>query len=150
MIYLYDYASQPWKAQYWIRETMDRLYSAKPDGYCGDEDNGQTSAWYVFSAMGFYSVCPASGQYALGTPYFNHMTVHFENGNDLTITAENNSKQNRYIQNMTMNGRDYTRNYVTREDMQQGGNITYYMSDAPNTKRGTGKKDMPYSFSSAK
>ena len=70
MIYLYDYVGQPWKAQYWVREVMDRLYSAEPDGYCGDEDNGQTSAWYVFSALGFYPVCPASDEYAVGSPLF--------------------------------------------------------------------------------
>lgn len=150
MIYLYDYAAQPWKAQYWIRETMNRLYSAKPDGYCGDEDNGQTSAWYVFSALGFYSVCPASGQYALGTPYFDRVTIHFENGRDLTITAENNSAENRYIDAMTLNGRDYTSNFLTREDLLRGGNIVCRMAPAPNTQRGTNKKDLPYSFSSAK
>ena len=150
MIYLYDYAGQPWKAQHWIRETMNRLYSAKPDGYCGDEDNGQTSAWYVFSALGFYSVCPASGQYALGTPYFDRMTIHFENGCDLTISAKDNSAENRYINAMTLNGKDYTHNYITRDDLLRGGDITLHMTNTPNTRRGTGKKDMPYSFSTTK
>ena len=114
MIYLYDWAAQPWKAQYWIRQVMDRLYSAQPDGYCGDEDNGQTSAWYVFSAMGFYPVCPGSGQYALGTPYFREVSLHFPNGNTLTIDAPENSASNCYIGHMTFNGQPYDRNYVER------------------------------------
>ena len=150
MIYLYDYAAQPWKAQYWVRETMDRLYSAAPDGYCGDEDNGQTSAWYVFSALGFYPVCPASGEYALGTPYFNKATMHLENGRTLTFKAEGNSSANRYIDRMTLNGRDYTSNYLRRADLQQGGEVVYRMSATPNKQRGTNQADLPYSFSTSK
>lgn len=83
MIYLYNYAGQPWKAQYWLRETMNRLYLPTPDGYCGDEDNGQTSAWYVFTALGFYPVCPGSDQYVLGAPYFKKVTLQLENGKNL-------------------------------------------------------------------
>jgi predicted alpha-1,2-mannosidase len=147
MIYLYDYAGQPWKAQHWIRETMDRLYSATPDGYCGDEDNGQTSAWYVFSALGFYSVCPGSGEYALGTPYFDRVKLHFENGNTLNITAENNSTKNRYVCQMLFNGQEYTRNYVRNADLVKGGDIRFSMSEKPNLQRGTAKSDLPYSFS---
>ena len=150
MIYLYDYASQPWKTQYWVRETMDRLYSSAPDGYCGDEDNGQTSAWYVFSALGFYPVCPGSGEYILGTPYFRKATVHFENGRTLTFTAEQNSHENRYIDRMTVNGQDYTRNYLRRADLQQGGEVVYRMSPVPNRQRGTSQSDLPYSFSTSK
>ena len=150
MIYLYDYASQPWKTQYWVRETMDRLYSSAPDGYCGDEDNGQTSAWYVFSALGFYPVCPGSGEYILGTPYFRKATVHFENGRTLTFTAEQNSPENRYIDRMTVNGQDYTRNYLRRADLQQGGEVVYRMSPVPNRQRGTSQSDLPYSFSTSK
>ena len=150
MIYLYDYAGQPWKAQHWVRETMDRLYSAQPDGYCGDEDNGQTSAWYVFSALGFYPVCPASGEYILGTPYFNKAIVHLENGRTLTFKALNNSGQNRYIDSMTFNGSNYTRNFLKRSDLQQGGEVVYTMSPKPNLQRGTGQQDRPYSFSASK
>ena len=87
-IYLYGYSGQPWKTQYWIRQVMDKLYTPAPDGYCGDEDNGQTSAWYVFSAMGFYPVCPGSGQYVLGTPYFKSMKLHLENGKEVDIQSE--------------------------------------------------------------
>ena len=104
MIYLYDYCGQPHKAQWWVREVMDRLYSAKPDGYCGDEDNGQTSAWYAFSALGFYPVCPASDEYAVGSPLFKHATIHLENGNDIVIEAPENSPENRYVGSMTFDG----------------------------------------------
>ena len=147
MIYLYGYSGQPWKTQYWIREVMDRLYTPNPDGYCGDEDNGQTSAWYVFSAMGFYPVCPGSGEYVLGTPYFDRLTLHLENGKDVSIIAQNNSKTNRYIDQMSMNGQKYTKNYVTHNDLLQGANFTFVMSSKPNLQRGTADSDAPYSFS---
>ena len=150
MIYLYDWSGQPWKAQYWIREVMDRLYTAAPDGYCGDEDNGQTSAWYVFSAMGFYPVCPGSNQYAIGTPYFDKMTLHLPEGRSLTIKAEGNSPDNRYIDAMTFNGSSYVKNYLTHSDLLEGGTITYRMAAQPNTRRGTAEEDFPYSFSNEK
>lgn len=146
MIYLYGYSGEPWKTQYWIRETMDRLYRATPDGYCGDEDNGQTSAWYVFSAMGFYPVCPGSNQYVLGTPYFDKMTLHFENGNHMVITAANNDAEHRYIQSMELNGLDCTRNYLTHDELMKGGSIRYVMTARPNKERGTARRDVPYSF----
>ena len=146
MIYLYAYSGQPWKTQYWIREVMDKLYNANPDGYCGDEDNGQTSAWYVFSAMGFYPVCPGSNQYVLGTPYFNKVTLHLENGNTMTIDAAGNSRSNRYIDSMTLNGKPYTKNYLTHGDIMKGGTIVCAMSAEPNRSRGTQEADFPYSF----
>jgi predicted alpha-1,2-mannosidase len=149
-IYLYDYAGQPWKAQYWIREVMDRLYSAHPDGYCGDEDNGQTSAWYVFSALGFYPVCPGSGQYVVGTPYFKQVRLHLENGNTVSITAPAYSKDNRYIQSMSVNGVPYSRNYLLRTDLMKGASIRFEMGAAPNRQRGTAKADAPYSFADEK
>ena len=93
MIYLYDWAAEPWKAQQRVREVMDRFYTPLPDGYCGDEDNGQTSAWYVFSALGFYPVCPGSGEYAIGTPYFRKATLHLAGQKDLVITATSSSYQ---------------------------------------------------------
>ena len=147
MIYLYDWAAQPWKAQYWIRQVMDRLYNAQPDGYCGDEDNGQTSAWYVFSAMGFYPVCPGSGQYALGTPYFREVSLHFPNGNTLTIDAPENSASNCYIGHMTFNGQPYDRNYVEHQTLLNGGRISFNMQSEPNKQRGTAPNAAPYSFS---
>ena len=150
MIYLYNYAKQPWKAQYWLRQVMDRLYTPTPDGYCGDEDNGQTSAWYVFSALGFYPVCPGTDQYVLGAPLFKNATVHFENGKTLEIKAPQNSRTNIYIKDMKVNGAEYSKNYVTHSLLQNGAVVDCVMSDAPNTERGIGMADAPYSFSRAK
>ena len=147
MIYLYGYSGQPWKTQYWIREVMDKLYNANPDGYCGDEDNGQTSAWYVFSAMGFYPVCPGSNQYVLGVPYFDKLTLHLENGKSLTVTAKGNSDDTRYVNAMTLNGATYNHNYLTHDAVMNGGNIVFDMSTTPNTQRGTLAEDVPYSLS---
>ena len=145
MIYLYNYGGQPWKAQYWIHQVMDRLYSATPDGYCGDEDNGQTSAWYVFSALGFYPVCPGSNQYVIGSPYLNRVTLHLENGKTVTLTREGKGC---YIQSMTVDGRRYTSNYFNHNQLTKGCSIRFVMGDKPNTRRWTGTHDLPYSFSS--
>ena len=150
MIYLYNYAKQPWKAQYWLRQVMDRLYTPTPDGYCGDEDNGQTSAWYVFSALGFYPVCPGTDQYVLGAPLFKKATVHFENGKTLEIKAPQNSCTNIYIKDMNVNGAKYSKNYVTHSLLQNGGVVDCVMSDTPNMERGIGMEDAPYSFSGEK
>ena len=147
MIYLYNYSGEPWKAQYWVREVMDKLYFATPDGYCGDEDNGQTSAWYVFSALGFYPVCPGTDQYILGSPLFKSVTLNLENGKKVVINANNNDAANRYISTMKVNGKNYTRNYLTHEDLLRGMTINCIMSATPNKTRGTEEKDAPYSFS---
>ncbi|MBO6068524.1 MAG: GH92 family glycosyl hydrolase [Bacteroidales bacterium] len=147
MIYLYDYAGEPWKTQRWIRETMDKLYSATPDGYCGDEDNGQTSAWYVLSALGFYTVAPGTNQYIIGTPLFRNAVLHFENGNDLTIDAPDNGPDHCYIDAMTFRGKNYTKNYFEHFDLIKGGTVKVRMSDRPNLSRGTSEDDLPYSFS---
>ena len=147
MIYLYDYAGQPWKAQYWLREVMNRMYTSAPDGYCGDEDNGQTSAWYVFSALGFYPVCPGTDEYILGAPLFRKATLHFENGNDLVLSAPENSEGNRYIDQMEVNGQSYTANFLKHGEMLKGGKIEFRMSAYPNLLRGTQESDLPYSFS---
>ena len=147
MIYLYDYAGEPWKAQYWLRQVMNRFYMPTPDGYCGDEDNGQTSAWYIFSALGFYPVCPASDEYAMGAPLFKSATIHLENGKKFEINAPENSAENFYIDNMKLNGKRYTRNYIKHQDIMSGGKLDISMDSKPNTKRGTAKEDRPYSFS---
>lgn len=147
MIYLYNYAGEPWKAQYWLRQVMNKMYTPTPDGYCGDEDNGQTSAWYVFSALGFYPVAPGTTQYVLGAPLFKKATLHFENGNNLVINAPNNSAKNIYIESMTFNGKDYTKNYLNHNDLFKGGVIDFNMGDKPNMSRGINAEDMPYSFS---
>lgn len=131
MIYLYDYSGQPWKTQYWVREVMNRLYTAQPDGYCGDEDNGQTSAWYVFSALGFYPVCPGSTRYMIGTPYFRTAKVHLENGKTLTIHADTDNPANRYIQRIMMNGQPYPYYYLEHEQLKAGTMIDFTMSDRP-------------------
>ncbi len=144
MIYLYGFSGQPWKTQYWIREVMNRMYSAAPDGYCGDEDNGQTSAWYVFSALGFYPVCPATDQYVLGTPLFKKATLHLENGKEVVIQT---SSAERFIDRMTFNGSEYTKNYLTHKDLNNGGRLEFKMSAQPNYQRGTSAEDAPYSFS---
>ena len=146
MIYLYNYAGEPWKAQYWLREVMNRMYTPGPDAYCGDEDNGQTSAWYVFSALGFYPVCPGSDQYILGAPLFKKATVYLENGKDIVISAPENSDKNIYIDAMRVNGRDYTRNYLLHSELVNGSELEIKMSDVPNMQRGTFEEDFPYSF----
>ena len=122
MIYLYNYAGQPWKAQYWLRQVMDRMYTPGPDGYCGDEDNGQTSAWYVFSALGFYPVCPGTDEYVL----------------------------NLYIESLRMNGKESSRNYLKHDDLLKGGILKFKMGSQPNLNRGISEEDAPYSFSKEK
>lgn len=147
MIYLYDYSGQPWKAQYWVREVMDKLYNANPDGYCGDEDNGQTSAWYVFSAMGFYPVCPGTDEYIIGSPLFKTVTLNLENGKKVTISSDANNKENRYISSMKLNGKPYTKNYLTHAELLKGATVNFIMAEKPNMQRGINENDLPYSFS---
>lgn len=147
MIYLYNYAGEPWKAQYWVRKVMDTLYSPTPDGYCGDEDNGQTSAWYVFSALGFYPVCPASDEYVLGAPLFKHATLHLENGNDVVLDAPMNSRENIYIGSMTIDGKEYTCNFLKHAALVGGARICFDMVAQPAEERGVLPGDAPYSFS---
>ncbi|QMW03964.1 GH92 family glycosyl hydrolase [Spirosoma foliorum] len=148
MIYLYNYAGEPWKAQYWLREVMNRLYLPTVDGYCGDEDNGQTSAWYVFTAMGFYPVCPATDQYVLGAPLFKKVTAKLENGKELIIKAPNNSDQHKYINTLRLNGKTYSKNWLSHKELTQGATLDFDMSTTPNRQRGIKPEDFPYSFSS--
>lgn len=149
MIYLYDYAGQPWKAQNHLRDVMTRLYRPTPDGYCGDEDNGQTSAWFVFSAMGFYPVCPGTDQYVIGAPLFDHVQINLPGGKTVEINAEGNSDTNRYVSGIKVNGEEYTKNYFTYGDLTSGATIDFTMSATPDTERGTRPEDMPYSMSTA-
>ena len=120
-----------------------------PDGYCGDEDNGQTSAWYVFTALGFYPVCPGSNQYVLGAPYFQKATLTLENGKKIEITAPKNSDDNRYINKMTYNGKNYTKNYLDHFELLKGAKLVFDMGNQPTTARGTKDSDFPYSFSNS-
>ena len=146
MVYLYNWTGQPWKAQYWTREIMDKLYNPNADAYCGDEDNGQTSAWYVFSAMGFYPVCPGTKQYAMGSPLFQKILVKLENGKTIQIEAPDNNKQTRYVNDVKVNGKSVSRTWLEHDELTKGATIKFQMSSKPNKKRGTDEKDAPYSF----
>jgi len=150
MIYLYNYAGEPWKAQYHVRNVLNKLYNYTPDGYCGDEDNGQTSAWYVFSALGFYPVTPGTDQYVIGSPLFNKVTLTFENGKKLLIEAPGNSSDNIYLRKVSLNGRKLTRNYLFHDELQKGGRLIFSMSDKPDSLRCTGEKSYPFSMSTWK
>lgn len=149
MIYLYNYAGQPWKTQYWVRRVMEQLYKPTPDGYCGDEDNGQTSAWYVFSALGFYPVCPGTDQYVLGTPLFKKITATFENGKKLVIDAPQSSASNLYIQSLKWNGASYNNNWISHTALQKGGTLSVLLGGVPNKQRGTQPAAFPFSMSAA-
>jgi len=150
IIYLYNYSGESWKTQYWVRETMNRLYQPTLDGYCGDEDNGQTSAWYIFSALGFYPVTPATDQYVLGAPLFKKATIHLENGKTIDINADNNSDENRYVKSLKFNGKKYSKNWLSHEELMKGATLKFDMISQPNKERGTDEKDFPYSYSSDK
>lgn len=146
-IYLYDYVGQPWKTQYHIRNVMDKLYNSGSKGYCGDEDNGQTSAWYVFSAMGFYPVCPGMPEYAIGSPLFKKVTLHLPEGKTFIVSAADNAADRPYIQKAMLNGEELSRNYLTHDELLKGGELTLSMDSVSNTQRGTQPADFPYSYS---
>ena len=147
MIYLYSYAGQPWKTQYWIRQVMDRLYNSSENGYPGDEDQGGMSSWYVLSALGIYSVCPGTDEYVLGSPKFRKATITMEDGKKFVIEAKGNSKDNVYIQNATLNGKRHTRNSIHYSDIVNGGVLELQMGNQPEKTRGTAKEDRPFSLS---
>jgi predicted alpha-1,2-mannosidase len=134
VIYLYDYVGQPWKTQVRIREAMMRLYQATPDGLCGDEDTGQMSAWYVFSALGFYPVCPGEVTYAIGSPLFDRATLTFPNGKKFIVTAKNNGPQHPYIHSATLNGKAFEKAFLVHDKITAGGEITFDMTSAPEYK----------------
>ncbi len=147
MIYLYNFAGQPWKAQSRVREVMDKLYTPQADGYCGDEDNGQTSAWYVFSSMGFYPVCPGTDEYVFGSPLFDKVTLTMQNGKTFTITSSGNTSENVYVNDIKLNGKTYGENYIKHNEFLNGGNLEFKMSAEPNKERGTSEDSFPYSMS---
>jgi predicted alpha-1,2-mannosidase len=149
-IYLYNYLGQPWKAQEKVREVMDKLYTPNPDGLCGDEDNGQTSAWYVFSALGFYPVAPGTGEYVFGSPLFKKVSLTLENGKKFEINAPANSSENVYVNQIKLNGKVYGKNYIRHNDLMKGGKLQFEMSAASNKLRGTLPESFPYSFSNDK
>lgn len=150
MIYLYNYAKQPWKAQAKIREVLTKLYTPAPDGYCGDEDNGQTSAWYVFSALGFYPVAPATNQYVIGSPLFNEVKLHLQNGNTFTITSDGNGKNNPYIRSAQLNGKVFDQTWIGTETIQNGGKLYFSMGSEANMGWATSDSAAPYSLSNSK
>lgn len=147
MIYLYNYANKAYKTQYRIRDVLTKLYAPTPDGYCGDEDNGQTSAWYVFSALGFYPVTPAVDQYVIGSPLFKKVELSLANGNKFQISAPNNSKENVYINSATLNGEIWNKSFIEFNSIQLGGQIDFRMSDKPNKKWAANRESVPYSLS---
>lgn len=147
MPYLYSYSAEPWKAQYWTRTIMDRLYAATPDGYCGDEDNGQTSAWYVFSALGFYPVSPGSGQYVLGSPLFKKVVLSLDNKKQITITADGQDDDHIYVDRLTLGGKRYEHNFLSIPQLKKGAKLHFKMAKTPNFSRGVRPADRPYSFS---
>ena len=150
MIYLYNYAGAPYKTQYWTRQVINKLYKPTPDGYCGDEDNGQTSAWYVFSALGFYPVTPATNQYVLGAPLFKEATIHLENGKKIEIKTPQNSQENIYVQSLKVNNLPYSKNWLNHQELIKGAVLNFDMSAQPNKERGSQEKDFPYSMSTEK
>lgn len=144
--YLYAWSSQPWKSQYWIREIMNRMYRNSIDGLCGNDDCGQMSAWYVFSALGFYPVCPGTDQYVFGAPYMPYICINLENGNRLEIKAPGVSDTNRYIKAVRLNGKPYDKAYITHADIMAGGTLEFVMSDKPDKSRCTKAGSKPYSL----
>lgn len=147
MIYLYNYAGQSWKAQEKLREVMTKLYAPTPDGYCGDEDNGQTSAWYVFSAMGFYPVTPGTTQYIIGSPLFDRVEMTLQNGKTFQIEAIDNDKDHVYIQSASLNGQAWDKNWIDHVDIQEGGILQFQMTDRPNKTWATQAELVPFSMS---
>lgn len=150
MIYLYNYANQPYKAQEKVRDVLTKLYSATPDGYCGDEDNGQTSAWYVFSSLGFYPVTPGADEYVIGSPLFKKATLYLQNGNTFEIISKNNSESNFYIDSADLNGKPYNNTFIKFDAIQKGGTLQFNMSNLPNKEWGSKPESVPYSLSTSK
>ncbi len=147
MIYLYNYAGAPAKSHYWIREVLNRLYKPTPDGYCGDEDNGQTSAWYVFSSLGFYPVCPATDEYVLGAPLFQKTVIHLSDGKQVVLNAPQNSAQNKYVSAVKMNAKEYSKLFLKHSELMKGAVIDFKMTSTPALERKFSESDFPYSFS---
>ncbi len=131
VIYLYNRVKQPWKTQQYAAQVMHTLYKNTPDGICGNEDCGQMSSWYVFSAMGFYPVDPISGQYEIGSPIFPEVKMYLANGKTFVVRAENVSDENIYIQSVTVNGQPYNKSYITHEMIMQGDTIHFVMGNKP-------------------
>jgi predicted alpha-1,2-mannosidase len=148
ILYMYNFTSEPWKAQYWVREVMNKMYRNELDGLCGNDDCGQMSAWYIFSAMGFYPLCPGTNQLVLAAPYLPYLKLNLPNGKTFEIVAPNVSDTNRYVQSVKLNGKFYPNAYITNDDIVNGGVLEFEMGAKPNTKRVFTGKELPYSLSS--
>ena len=146
-IYFYNYAQEPWKTQEKIRYVLDNLYGDEADGYCGDEDNGQTSAWFLFSSLGFYPVAPVTMEYVIGSPLFNYVEISLPNGEKLIIDSAKNSNKNIYVDNVKLNEKYYNKNWLHHDDLVKGGKITFNMKNTPNYDWGSSKNSIPYSMS---
>lgn len=146
MIYLYAYAGESYKTEKWARTIMDSLYHSGPEGLCGDEDNGQTSVWYVLSALGIYPVCPATDQYILGSPLFGKATWHLPNGKTFIFQAENNQPENCYIKTRTLNGKTYKYSWITYQELISGGELKIKMSTFPELQNATEDVKKPFSL----
>ena len=136
--YLYNYAGEPWKTQMRVRQIMDQFYAPTPEGLIGNEDCGQMSAWYVFSAAGFYPVTPGSTIYAIGTPLFPEVRFRLENGKSFVVRAEGVSERNFYIQSATLNGKPYSKSYLDHRDLMSGGELVFHMGPQANRQWGVG------------
>ncbi len=145
MVYLYNYAGQPWKAQFHARDVMYKLYNSTENGYPGDEDQGQTSSWYVLSALGFYSVTPGTDEYVMGSPMFKKTTITLENGKKFIIEAPANSKENVYIKSASLNGKPFDRDFLKHSEITNGGILKLEMDNKPATSRGISVEDKPFS-----
>ncbi len=145
--YMYAWSSQPWKTQYWVREVLNRMYRNNIDGLCGNDDCGQMSAWYIFSALGFYPVCPGTDQYVLGAPYMPYACIQLPEGKKLEVKAPGVSDKNRYVKSVKLNGKPYDKAYLTHSDLMAGGTIEFEMSSKPNRKRCIAPETKPYSMS---
>ncbi|NOY77611.1 MAG: glycoside hydrolase family 92 protein [Calditrichaeota bacterium] len=143
--YLYNFAGAPWKTQRRVREILDTQYADRPDGLAGNDDAGQLSAWYVLSAMGFYSVTPGMDYYVIGSPLFKHVTIYLENGKSFEIIAKNNGPNRPCIQSAELNGKPWSKSYLRHADIMAGGTIVFEMGRQPNREWGAGEADRPYS-----
>jgi predicted alpha-1,2-mannosidase len=145
--YLYAYAGAPWKTQERIHQIMTGLFNNTPDGISGNEDCGQMSAWYIFSSMGFYPVCPGSLEYVIGTPGLKKAVINLGGGKTFTIIANNLSDTNIYIQSATLDGRKYEKSYLRHEEIMRGGTLRFEMGPQPNKQWASAREDAPYSMS---
>lgn len=144
MAYLYSYIGKPWKSQHKSRQIIEQFYTDQPDGLCGNDDAGQMSAWYIFTAMGFYPTTPGVEDYVIGSPLFDKVTIHLENGKQFIIMAKNGSPQNRYVQSLLLNGKDHPNSYFKHQDIVKGGELVFEMGEKPNEQWGSRPENRPH------